>query len=564
MPRGPIIPATLPEIDWILRRLHRQQPTGLHAAGVSLGGNALLRGPGERAASRRNGQRCRPKSPARPLPPAVPRPRLQQSLYRHFLSTLKTVFARLRHVSGLSTPDARGAQSLHQFDDAVTARLLWLRRRRRLLAEAPAKPFLKPLPVPALAVNRKTTHFCLPPACRQTDVSPRLSVWNTLMPAAMSASSAAPFRQSGLAAATPLLHFSSFTKAPHHEPTRRNLQSLRYPYRRQIPDRRHRPPSATPMARSPSDDRGQKCRLPSAATAGFPAPGTGGALMDGICAAGCDAIDVGCVPTPVTYFAAHELGCNSCVSVTGSHNPPDYNGLKMVIGGGTLALDAIQACAHRTGEPGAWQGESRSADVRTAYASTIVGDVAPPDENRHGLRQRRDAGASVAPNFSRASAARSSSVFARSMAISQSPSRSHPRPENLADVIRSLRRKPTPKSASPSTATATARRRHQGWRNHLPDRQLMLFAADVLRACPAARSSTTSNATACWHRGSRQHGGVPLMWNTGHALVRPSCRRLAPAGWRNVRPRFFKERWYGFDDGLYSSARLLEILSRSG
>ena len=71
-------------------------------------------------------------------------------------------------------------------------------------------------------------------------------------------------------------------------------------------------------------------------------PELAGALMDGICAAGCDAIDVGCVPTPVTYFAAYELGCNSCVSVTGSHNPPDYNGLKMVIGGTTLALDAIQ------------------------------------------------------------------------------------------------------------------------------------------------------------------------------------------------------------------------------
>jgi len=71
-------------------------------------------------------------------------------------------------------------------------------------------------------------------------------------------------------------------------------------------------------------------------------PELAGALMDGICAAGIDAIDVGCVPTPLTYFAAYELGCNSCVSVTGSHNPPDYNGLKMVIGGTTLALEAIQ------------------------------------------------------------------------------------------------------------------------------------------------------------------------------------------------------------------------------
>ncbi|MGB8882535.1 MAG: phosphomannomutase/phosphoglucomutase, partial [Azonexus sp.] len=102
-----------------------------------------------------------------------------------------------------------------------------------------------------------------------------------------------------------------------------------------------------------------------------------GALMDGICAAGCDAIDVGCVPTPVTYFAAYELGCNSCVSVTGSHNPPDYNGLKMVIGGTTLALDAIQNLKRRieAGDLKNGKGERRSADVKTAYIEKIVGDV---------------------------------------------------------------------------------------------------------------------------------------------------------------------------------------------
>ncbi|MFZ1898884.1 MAG: phosphomannomutase/phosphoglucomutase, partial [Azonexus sp.] len=106
-------------------------------------------------------------------------------------------------------------------------------------------------------------------------------------------------------------------------------------------------------------------------------PELAGALMDGICAAGCDAIDVGCVPTPVTYFAAYELGCNSCVSVTGSHNPPDYNGLKMVIGGTTLALDAIQNLKRRieAGDLKHGKGERRSADVKTAYIEKIVGDV---------------------------------------------------------------------------------------------------------------------------------------------------------------------------------------------
>src|SRR5574343_945811 len=106
-------------------------------------------------------------------------------------------------------------------------------------------------------------------------------------------------------------------------------------------------------------------------------PSLAGALMDGICAAGCDAIDVGCVPTPVTYFAAYELGCNSCVSVTGSHNPPDYNGLKMVIGGTTLALDAIQQLKQRieAGNLKHGQGNRRSADVRAAYSERIASDI---------------------------------------------------------------------------------------------------------------------------------------------------------------------------------------------
>src|SRR5574343_1719295 len=106
-------------------------------------------------------------------------------------------------------------------------------------------------------------------------------------------------------------------------------------------------------------------------------PSLAGALMDGICAAGVDAIDIGCQPTPVTYFAAYQLGCHSCVSVTGSHNPPDYNGLKMVIGGKTLALDAIQALRQRIIDGCLLHGEGtrRTADVAEDYLARIVGDV---------------------------------------------------------------------------------------------------------------------------------------------------------------------------------------------
>src|SRR5574343_1149672 len=106
-------------------------------------------------------------------------------------------------------------------------------------------------------------------------------------------------------------------------------------------------------------------------------PELASALMDGICAAGIDAIDIGCVPTPVTYFAAYELGCHSCVSVTGSHNPPDYNGLKMVIGGTTLALDAIQDLKKRaeTGKLKHGNGKRHRANVKAAYLERIASDI---------------------------------------------------------------------------------------------------------------------------------------------------------------------------------------------
>lgn len=121
-------------------------------------------------------------------------------------------------------------------------------------------------------------------------------------------------------------------------------------------------------------------------------PELAGALMQGIVSAGVDAIDLGCVPTPLTYFAAYELGCHSCVSVTGSHNPPDYNGLKMVIGGETLALDAIQQLKARieAGNLLTGNGQIRQADARCLRRQDRRRCKAgAPDEDRHGLRQRR-------------------------------------------------------------------------------------------------------------------------------------------------------------------------------
>jgi phosphomannomutase / phosphoglucomutase len=295
-------------------------------------------------------------------------------------------------------------------------------------------------------------------------------------------------------------------------------------------------------------------------------PELAGALMDGICAAGCDAIDVGCVPTPVTYFAAYELGCNSCVSVTGSHNPPDYNGLKMVIGGTTLALDAIQNLKQRieAGNLKHGKGERRSADVKSAYVEKIVSDVKLARPLKIVMDCGNGVAGAVAPELFKRLGCEIIPLYCE---VDGNFPNHHPdpsKPENLADVIKAL------KETDAEIGIA-----FDGDGDRLgvvtkdgeiiyPDRQLMLFAADVLARVPGGQIIYDVKCTRLLAPWIRQHGGVPLMWNTGHALVKAKLKETgAPLAGEMSGHTFFKERWYGFDDGLYTGARLLEILSRS-
>ncbi|HQU80063.1 MAG TPA: phosphomannomutase/phosphoglucomutase [Azonexus sp.] len=295
-------------------------------------------------------------------------------------------------------------------------------------------------------------------------------------------------------------------------------------------------------------------------------PELAGALMDGICTAGCDAIDVGCVPTPVTYFAAYELGCNSCVSVTGSHNPPDYNGLKMVIGGTTLALDAIQNLKQRieAGDLKHGKGERRSADVKTAYVDKIVGDVKLARPLKIVMDCGNGVAGAVAPELFKRLGCEIIPLYCE---VDGTFPNHHPdpsKPENLADVIKAL------KETDAEIGIA-----FDGDGDRLgvvtkdgeiiyPDRQLMLFAADVLSRVPGGQIIYDVKCTRLLAPWIRKHGGQPLMWNTGHALVKAKLKETgAPLAGEMSGHTFFKERWYGFDDGLYTGARLLEILARS-
>ena len=291
-----------------------------------------------------------------------------------------------------------------------------------------------------------------------------------------------------------------------------------------------------------------------------------GALMDGICAAGVDAIDVGCVPTPVTYFAAYELGCDSCVSVTGSHNPPDYNGLKMVIAGTTLALEAIQEVKRRAeaGDLKHGKGERRSANVLPAYVEKIIGDVKLARPMKIVMDCGNGVAGAIAPELFKRLGCEIVPLFCD---VDGHFPNHHPdpsKPENLADVIKVL------KETDAEIGIA-----FDGDGDRLgvvtkdgeiiyPDRQLMLFAADVLARVPGGQIIYDVKCTRLLAPWIKQHGGVPLMWNTGHALVKKKLKETgAPLAGEMSGHTFFKERWYGFDDGLYSGARLLEILSRA-
>jgi len=295
-------------------------------------------------------------------------------------------------------------------------------------------------------------------------------------------------------------------------------------------------------------------------------PELAGALMDGICAAGVDAIDVGCVPTPLTYFAAYELGCHSCVSVTGSHNPPDYNGLKMVIGGTTLALDAIQDLKKRieAGNLKHGQGQRRSADIKAAYVEKIVSDVKLARPMKIVMDCGNGVAGAIAPELFKRLGCEIVPLYCE---VDGNFPNHHPdpsKPENLADVIKALKETDAEIGIAFDGDGDRLGVVTKDGEIIFPDRQLMLFAADVLSRVPGGQIIYDVKCTRLLAPWIRQHGGVPLMWNTGHALVKAKLKETgAPLAGEMSGHTFFKERWYGFDDGLYTGARLLEILSKA-
>jgi phosphomannomutase/phosphoglucomutase len=294
-------------------------------------------------------------------------------------------------------------------------------------------------------------------------------------------------------------------------------------------------------------------------------PELSGALMDGLNAAGADVIDIGMVPTPVTYFAAHHLGCGSAVMVTGSHNPGQYNGLKMVVAGDTLSGEEIQHL-RRTIESGtsvSGSGNRSRENVLDAYVERIVGDVKLARPFKVAIDCGNGVGGVIAPRLFRRLGCDVTELFSE---VDGNFPHHHPdpsRPENLRDLISVLKQTD---SEIGLAFDGDADRLGVVTKNGniiFPDRQLMLYAKDVLSRNPGAEIIYDVKCTRLLAPWIERHGGRPLIWKTGHSLVKAKLKASgAPLAGEMSGHIFFKERWYGFDDALYCGARLLEILSK--
>jgi len=294
-------------------------------------------------------------------------------------------------------------------------------------------------------------------------------------------------------------------------------------------------------------------------------PELSAALTEGLLSAGADAIDIGMAPTPVAYFAAHHLGCGSCVAITGSHNPPDYNGLKMVIAGDTLWGEDVQELRRsiETGKLSKGSGKRSTANILDAYVERIAGDVRLARPFRIAVDCGNGVAGMLAPRLYRRLGCEVEELYCE---VDGRFPNHHPdpsQPKNLRELIEKLK---TGKSELGLAFDGDGDRLGLVAKDGeiiYPDRQLMLLAKDVLSRNPGAEIIYDVKSTRLLAPWIERHGGKPTIWKTGHSLIKAKLKETGAllAGEMSGHT-FFKERWYGFDDALYGGARLLEVLSK--
>ena len=312
------------------------------------------------------------------------------------------------------------------------------------------------------------------------------------------------------------------------------------------------------------------------------------ALARGITRHGVGVIDIGQVTTPMVYFATYALGTGSGVSVTGSHNPPDYNGLKIMMAGETLYGESIQALylhiqestqltkpqtkpepeprALDTGSAsdlGATDPLRQTHDIWPAYRDRIVADIELSRPMSIAVDCGNGIAGAYAPELFRAIGCKVHTLFCD---VDGEFPNHHPDPadpNNLKDLMGCLKNTDAEIGLAFDGDGDRLGVVTKSGKIIWPDRQLMLFAKDILERNPGSQIIFDVKCSRHVARVVREAGGEPLMWQTGHSLIKAKLRETgAPFAGEMSGHFFFKERWYGFDDGLYAAARLLEVLSR--
>ncbi|MEY3886836.1 MAG: Phosphomannomutase/phosphoglucomutase [Pseudomonadota bacterium] len=300
-------------------------------------------------------------------------------------------------------------------------------------------------------------------------------------------------------------------------------------------------------------------------------PALSGALMRGLVSVGIQVIDVGLTTTPQLYFAAHTL-CDSGIQVTGSHNPKDDNGFKMVLGGRAIYGDEIQTLRQMI-EAESWtlasQGSVQSHDIMPAYTQRIVSGIQLSRPLKIVVDSGNGIAGASAPGIFRALGCEVIELFSE---VDGNFPNHHPdpsKPENLKDLIAALQSTGAELGLAFDGDGDRLGIVTQDGETIYPDRQMQLFAQDVLSRVP---NGTILFDVKCSQRLApviREAGGQALMYKTGHSLIKAKMKEIeaaggqAPLGGEMSGHIFFKERWYGFDDGTYAGCRLLEIVSRS-
>jgi len=289
------------------------------------------------------------------------------------------------------------------------------------------------------------------------------------------------------------------------------------------------------------------------------------ALTEGLNAGGCDVIDVGMVPTPVLYFSTHHLNTGTGIMVTGSHNPPEYNGLKMSMGGKTLYGDDITGLYNliESADFNKGSGGYREEALLDIYLERIVSDVKLARPMKIAVDCGNGVAGVIATKLFKKLGCEVTELFCD---VDGTFPNHHPDPsklENLKDVCASIKENDLELGLAfdgdGDRVGVIDDKQNIIW----PDRQMILYSEDVLSRVPGALIIYDIKSSYNLGKEITKMGGKELMWKTGHSLIKAKMKETGAALAGEMSGHiFFKERWYGFDDGLYSAARMLEILSK--